>query len=47
VDRIADAIVLFENEDREPFSGEPGGDGETGRPCAGHDHVPTAPQNFR
>ena len=27
---------------REPFSGEPGSGGETGRPGADHDHIPGA-----
>jgi hypothetical protein len=42
VDGITDPIVLFEDEDREAVSGEPCSGGQTGRPCADHDHVPTA-----
>ena len=42
VNRIADSIVFFENEDGQAFSGEPGGSGETGRPGADHDHIPPA-----
>ena len=44
VHRITDLIVLFENEDREPFSSEPRGGGQTGRPCADHDDIPTVRQ---
>jgi hypothetical protein len=40
VDRIADRIVLFENEDREPFRGKPGGRCQTGRPGADNDDIP-------